>query len=40
MGLAFEQLGFNSPFLLAAALLLGVSFLLLTEPLNKPISVL
>jgi predicted MFS family arabinose efflux permease len=40
MGLAFEQLGFSSPFLLAAALLLGVSFLLLTEPLNKPISVL
>ncbi|MDA1169883.1 MAG: MFS transporter, partial [Cyanobacteria bacterium] len=27
MGLAFEQLGYSSPFLLAAALLLGVSFL-------------
>ena len=35
MGLAYEQLGFSSPFLLAAALLLGVSFLTANGTLNQ-----
>jgi MFS family permease len=35
MGLAYEQLGFSSPFLLAAALLLGVCFLTANGTLNQ-----